>query len=198
MKRLLKLTTVPVFAALILVSCGGNDGIPKETANTDSVTNTDAVPAPAEAQATPEPVAPTADCMISASLGARSWKASGVTVNQINEHLTISHDGDYTDSTDIHNLQIMIHKYKGPGTYTFTGDGNVTFSVGLTQTDNYLTSQGNSGTITVTEHKDGVFKASFSFKGADTDGTANFLEVTKGLISAKDGGNCRVQGVVNK
>lgn len=198
MKMFLKHTATLLSITLIMASCGGN-GTPKETKTTDSVTNTDAVPAPTEEPAPSGPIAPTADCMMSASLGARNWKASGVTVNQINEHLTISHDGDYTDSTDIHNLQIMIHNYKGPGTYKFTGDGNCTFSVGLTQTDTYLTAhEGSAGTITVTEQKDNTFKANFSFKGANNDGTPKFLEVTKGIISAKDGGNCRVQGVVNK
>lgn len=198
MKGLLKRLPALLSITLIMASCGGN-GTPKETSTTDSVTNTDPVPPPAEEQSIVEPVAPTADCMISASLGARNWKASGVTVNQVNEHLTISHDGDHSDSNDIHNLQIMIHHYKGPGTYKFTGDGNCTFSVGLTQTDTYLTShEGSAGSITVTEHKDNTFKATFSFKGANNDGTPEFLEVSKGVVSAKDGGNCRVQGVINK
>ncbi|MBO9632641.1 MAG: hypothetical protein J7578_05940, partial [Chitinophagaceae bacterium] len=147
---------------------------------------------------TSEVIAPTADCMIKANLGDRIWKASGVTVNRINEHLTISHDGDYSDSTDIHNMQIIINNYNGPGTYTFDGSGNLSFSFGFTQTDNYLTApQGSSGSITITEHTKTTLKAIFSFKAGNNEGDVKFVDVTNGEISAKDGGNCSVKEYVN-
>jgi hypothetical protein len=203
MKNPVKAATSLLSAMFIIFMIACNDGgNSKKQANpADSVGLVEAVPAPTDSSNTSTataPVAPTADCMIGATLGTRVWKASGVTVNRVNEHLTISHDGDYTDSTDIHNLQIIINNYKGPGTYTFDGSGNVSFSFGFTQTDNYLTSQqGSAGSITVSEHTKTTFKASFSFKAANTDGDGKIVEVTNGAISAKDGDNCRVQEYVN-
>jgi hypothetical protein len=203
MKNTMKTVSGLASAILIslLIACGGNGGAKKNRNHADSAGIADVVPPPAnsgDSSATPAIAAPTADCMIRANLGARVWKASGITVNRVNEHLTISHDGDYTDTTDIHNLQIIINNYNGPGTYTFDGGGNVSFSFGFTQTDNYLTAaQGSSGSITITEHTKTSLKATFSFKAGSTEGDVKFIEVTNGEISAKDGGNCRVQEYVN-
>lgn len=203
MKNTVKAATGLISAMFIIfmIACNDSGNIKKQANAGDSVGLVEAVTTPTDTSntsTTTEPVTPTADCMIKATLGTREWKASGVTVNRVNEHLTISHDGDYTDSTDIHNLQIIINNYKGPGTYTFDGSGNVTFSFGFTQTDNYLTApQGSTGSITISEHTKTTFKASFSFKAANTDGDGKIIEVTNGEVSAKDGGNCRVQEYVN-
>ena len=192
---------LPAVFITMMMACNNNPNPKEQPKNADSIASTGAISTPTDSSnnsaATASP-APTADCMIKATLGAREWKASGVTVNRVNEHLTISHDGDYTDTTDIHNMQIIINNYNGPGTYTFDGSGNVSFSFGFTQTDNYLTApQGSSGSITVTEHTKTSFKASFSFKAGNTDGDGKIIEVTNGEVSAKDGNNCRVQEYVN-
>lgn len=192
---------VSVIFLCFLLACNDN-GASNLTTNTPDSTGT-AAPASTPADSnntgtTPEIIAPTADCMIKANLGTRVWKASGVTVNRVNEHLTISHDGDYTDTTDIHNMQIIINNYNGPGTYTFDGSGNVSFSFGFTQTDNYLTApQGSSGSITITEHTKTTLKATFSFKAGNNEGDVKFVDVTNGEISAKDGVNCSVKEYVN-
>lgn len=203
MNHIVKATKATLIASFItlMISCG-DTGAPTTKPNpNDSVGTTEVVPPPTDSTTsgtTTAIVAPTADCMIKATLGTRVWKASGVTVNRVNEHLTISHDGDYTDSTDIHNMQIIINNYAGPGTYTFDGSGNVSFSFGFTQTDNYLTApQGSSGTITVTEHTKTTFKATFNFKAGSNEGNNIFVDVTNGEVNAKDGGNCRVQEYVN-
>ncbi|QEC40628.1 DUF6252 family protein [Pseudobacter ginsenosidimutans] len=192
---------LPAVFITMMMACNDNANSKEQTKNADSLTSTATINTPTDSSNTSTTAAspaPTADCMIKATLGAREWKASGVTVNRVNEHLTISHDGDYTDSTDIHNMQIIINNYNGPGTYTFDGSGNVTFSFGFTQTDNYLTSsQSSTGSIIVTEHSKTSFKATFSFKASNTDGDGKTIEVINGEVSAKDGGNCRVQEYVN-
>lgn len=192
---------LPAMFITMMIACNNNTNPIEQTKNADSLTSTGAVTTPTDSSNTSTAAAspaPTTDCMIKATLGTREWKASGVTVNRVNEHLTISHDGDYTDTTDIHNMQIVINNYNGPGTYTFDGSGNVTFSFGFTQTDNYLTSsQGSTGSIVVTEHTSTSFKASFNFNAGNTDGDGKMIEVTNGEVSAKDGGNCRVQEYVN-
>ncbi|NML24086.1 hypothetical protein HHL16_24625 [Pseudoflavitalea sp. G-6-1-2] len=177
-----------VLLIFILIACGSNGIGTKEdtSASTDHTDN----------NTEHSPINNT-DCVIKAKLGARDWTAHSVIVNRIDEHLTISTSGDGNEQ-EIHSLQIMIHNFTGPGTYTYKGDGVVTFSVGLTQTDSYVTTgKDDHGTITITEYAPDKFKASFNFKASDSDTMGQPIEVTGGEVSIEKGA-CTIQEIINK
>lgn len=179
-----------VLLIFILIACGSNGIGPKEDTGTDSTDNT-------SDHNTEHANVNNHDCVIKAKLGSRDWSAHTVIVNRIDEHLTISTSGDGNEH-EIHSLQIMIHNFTGPGTYTFKGDGIVTFSVGLTQTDSYVTmGKDDHGTISITEYAPDKFKASFSFKASDNDTMGQPIEVTGGEVSIANGA-CTIQEVINK